>query len=1525
MSSVARALLRNNVRAVFGIPGTHTVPIYRGLQALDGRISTVTTRHEAGAGYAADGYARATGKLAAVCVVTGIGLTNTLTPMAAALADSVPMLVISSEVPSFWASKPQRQYSHFVPRCGDVAAAVSKRSLLITSVTDIEAAVTEACALARGGRPGPVHLSIPIDVLAADNGGIATTDAINAAAAAVDLAESGQHVGPLSAESLASLQDAAAALRRAERPVIVVGGGARGASSSLTKLAEALDAPVLSTVAGKGALDERHPLAAGARLHHPPTRDALLAGADHVLLLGTQLSPTDYWQFQHAEEVPLPALAEGRATHVDIDARALAQGGVEAHGGRAVLADASDACHALLDAIGSGSSSSSGAATTTTAATTATTHAARAVAAAKAASDAPSALSQTLMWDFEDAAGGGQAMLQTLAGLRAALPDDTPLVSDVCRLGYTALSMYPAHRPSSFLYPVGTTALGYGLPAAVGACLGRRLHGGGGPVALLVGDGGLQMSVQELAVAAEERLPLLLVCWNDGSYGEIRRSLPDFATTVPRPDLARLCEAYGIEHVSAEDGASVEAALASPRVRALLGEGGGGEAVGGGGGGGGPILLEVNCAWDAEASATAPTMAAAEELQETTLAAEDDASTPLPPQPVLGTMTFGWDQASRVVDAPVAAGMLKSFAATGGVEVDTARMYAGGQTEVILADAIDMLPTEQRAPLRLATKANPAGDAGDDGTGGLSAHRLTEQLDASLAALRLTGGAEATPGGDGGNGGIDSKGGGGHVDTFYLHWPDNATPLDETLAAVQRQYERGRFARLGLSNYSAGEVQLIHETMARRGWVTPSVYQGMYNALARGAEAELMPLLRELGMDFYAFNPLAGGLLTGKHRLHDLGGETGGGGGSPGGGGGGRFDNNAFYQERYWKRELFSALDAVRSACEQYEAGTSGAPLPMAEAAIRWLSHHSMLRGTAHRHGCIGSGVGGDGVILGASSVAQLEANLRACQAGPLPPPVVAAWEEAWEAARESAPRYDGYGLSGSAVPKESAGTTTPATATTAATATSGGEDDGCCSAETAAGTEAAGSPRVREVRVSNGGAQLELAFCDGRKYKLHAGWLRDSSPNAFNASYVRRSARHVRGAARATVAAARPAADGSAVLVDFGEGTSNGGMGTTGAAGTAAAGEEAMELERFDAGWLHACAPYVGEALDQASPRRTVDGAGYLLEGLERRLWRAGHEVAQFDASEITRSDACAARLLETMAVDGVAVVHGCDAPSAFDLDAVGEPVRALAQRLVGKLYSHPRRRTAWGVMREQMATSRAKDHLADYNFAHPLSMHTDHAFIDDVPGYLQFMYQAQASVRTSVVDGVAVAVELRTSDPAAFQLLSSVPLTHSLRTVHYDANGDYCHLGSLHDGVFEDCHTHPILELGDGGVVRRVAHSEIKRGVCAIPYDVYHDIMGAYTTWLDILEDPRFVVPVEWPEHTCIVLNNHRVMHTRASPPADGRERIMVWAYAQKHITELRYRLLRQQMVERGGVSDVWTTRLPNQIVGEIAGVGK
>mmetsp|Transcript_7727 Transcript_7727/g.14072 ORF Transcript_7727/g.14072 Transcript_7727/m.14072 type:complete len:172 (+) Transcript_7727:66-581(+) len=138
---------------------------------------------------------------------------------------------------------------------------------------------------------------------------------------------------------------------------------------------------------------------------------------------------------------------------------------------------------------------------------------------------------------------------------------------------------------------------------------------------------------------------------------------------------------------------------------------------------------------------------------------------------------------------------------------------------------------------------------------------------------------------------------------------------------------------------------------------------------------------------------------------------------------------------------------------------------------------------------------------------------------------------------------------------------------------------------------------------------------------------------------------------------------------------------------------------------------------------------------------------------------------------------------------------------------------------------------------------------------------------------------------------------------------------------GVFEDCNTHPIIQLNDKGEVEKVAHSEIKRGVCALPYEQYQPAMEAYVKWMRLIEDERFVKRVPWPEHSVIVCDNHRVLHGRATQPADGTERCMVWAYATKYIIDTRYRLLRQRQLEKAGVSDEWTTRLPNQLINDMS----
>ena len=152
---------------------------------------------------------------------------------------------------------------------------------------------------------------------------------------------------------------------------------------------------------------------------------------------------------------------------------------------------------------------------------------------------------------------------------------------------------------------------------------------------------------------------------------------------------------------------------------------------------------------------------------------------------------------------------------------------------------------KRAAAVKVATKVNPAGASGEAHvTGGFKKGLLKDQAEDSYTAL-----------------GVDS------IELFYLHWPDKGASMEEALEQVECLHREGRFKKFGLSNFSAEEVSRISEYMARRGWVLPSVFQGLYNPVTRGVESALFPVLREHGMSFYAYNPLAGGLLTGKHKF----------------------------------------------------------------------------------------------------------------------------------------------------------------------------------------------------------------------------------------------------------------------------------------------------------------------------------------------------------------------------------------------------------------------------------------------------------------------------------------------------------------------------------------------------------------------------------------------------------------------------------------------------------------------------------
>jgi aflatoxin B1 aldehyde reductase len=312
---------------------------------------------------------------------------------------------------------------------------------------------------------------------------------------------------------------------------------------------------------------------------------------------------------------------------------------------------------------------------------------------------------------------------------------------------------------------------------------------------------------------------------------------------------------------------------------------------------------------------------------------------------IFGTMTLGYQgYGSRVHDPATAGQMFDVFAAAGYRDVDTADGYGNGSCEQMLGDL--GVPKDFSVATRFTPLSTPHGHDPDV---------LKQSVRASLERLQT-----------------------GSVAILYLAYRDSGTPLEDTLHAVDELHRAGIFGEFGLSNFSAADVREILDICAANQWVRPTVYQGLYNAISRRAEDELLPHLAEAGMRFHAYNPLAGGAFAPGFESRQA---------EPGS----RWDpdlpQGQLYRSLYLNPAFLAALDAMREACAQ-------ADVPAVAAALRWLVHHSMLRGEA-----------GDGIIIGASSPAHLAQNLAAVAEGPLPAAVVSAIDEAAEIARPNWPR----------------------------------------------------------------------------------------------------------------------------------------------------------------------------------------------------------------------------------------------------------------------------------------------------------------------------------------------------------------------------------------------------------------------------------------------------------------------------------------------------------------------------------------
>ncbi len=304
-----------------------------------------------------------------------------------------------------------------------------------------------------------------------------------------------------------------------------------------------------------------------------------------------------------------------------------------------------------------------------------------------------------------------------------------------------------------------------------------------------------------------------------------------------------------------------------------------------------------------------------------------------------GTMTFGSQTdettAHRMIDRCLDAG-LNFF--------DTANVYNKGVAETILGKAL----VGRRQRVVLATKVRGKMGEGPDESG-LSRAAMRRALDASLARLQTD-----------------------YVDIYYLHQPDYDVPIEETLAAMDEFIRGGKVRYPAVSNYAAWQVCEIHSIAGRCGYKAPYISQPMYNLLARGIEEEYLPFCKRFGIAVISYNPLAGGLLTGKHsRQHGPLSGT-------------RFDGNKIYLDRYWHEDYFAAAEELGTIAR--DAGKT-----LLELSLQWLLSHAEVAS----------------IILGASRPEQLEENLKACEGDPLDQSVMARCDTVWKRLRGVTPKYN--------------------------------------------------------------------------------------------------------------------------------------------------------------------------------------------------------------------------------------------------------------------------------------------------------------------------------------------------------------------------------------------------------------------------------------------------------------------------------------------------------------------------------------
>jgi 5-guanidino-2-oxopentanoate decarboxylase len=456
------------VDTIFGIPGVHNVEMYRALPRSG--IRHILTRHEQGAGFMADGYARASGQPGVCFTITGPGLLNILTPMGQAWSDSSNILVISSalDIPE---SAQGRGRLHEMISQHQAAKSVTTYAARAYTAKDIQNAIASSFARFNSTRPRPAYLEMPLDLFNAPAGEGWTATALPKYPA--------PHADQIKA--------AATKLQNAKRPMIILGGGSLPASAAATAIAEKLNAPILLTVAGKGAVRADHPLSWGYCLAQPGVQAALHL-SDAILCVGSELSETDFWNTGF--------IISKNLIRIDLDPESLAR---PHHAEIAIQADAKLALEQLAPLLAKNNT-----------------------------------VSQTI--PVKEDSDLRKTLTLVLNVIRDHLPEDTVIASDMTQIAYAANEVFPVYHPRTWIHPVGFGTLGFALPAAIGAKFAVAEK----PVAALIGDYGFQYTINELGTAVEHKLPLVILLWNNDALG-----LQPNAVTLQNPDFQMLARAYG--------------------------------------------------------------------------------------------------------------------------------------------------------------------------------------------------------------------------------------------------------------------------------------------------------------------------------------------------------------------------------------------------------------------------------------------------------------------------------------------------------------------------------------------------------------------------------------------------------------------------------------------------------------------------------------------------------------------------------------------------------------------------------------------------------------------------------------------------------------------------------------------------------------------------------------------------------------------------------------------------------------------